>query len=217
MSNSIIIRWVFRLKACFIGMITFCYCLSVFSADPKIIGPVYVIAETDFIQMARQKIQTKISREGESGWQIQQKSIRVSADRPAPALGWRPTIHARRWLFDPSFVIPSDVRTANNSMLLKAGSRFNPLEKVRLKNTLIFFNGDDPEQLAWAHAQNKALSDQVVLILVKGSLQTVSAQFPHKKVYFDQGGLMIQKLGITQMPALVTQNKDQLEIQEVKP
>ncbi len=195
----------------------FFHCLPVFAQDAKVIGPVYPITETNFIQMAQKKIQEKMSGDDGKRWQDQQRSIRVAADRPTPVLGLRPTIHSRRWLFDPSFVIPTDVRSANGSILLKSGSRFNPLEKVRLKSALIFFDGDDRDQVTWAQAQNKALVGQVWLILVNGSLQTVSSQFPHQKVYFDQGGRLTQRLQITQVPAVVSQVGDQLEINEVKP
>ena len=116
----------------------FFYCLPVFADDAKVIGPVYPITETDFIQMAQKKIQEKMSGEDGKSWQDQQRSIRVAADRPTPVLGLRPTIHSRRWLFDPSFVIPIDVRSANGPILLKSGSRFNPL-KSRIGISHCFF------------------------------------------------------------------------------
>ena len=141
----------------------FFHCLPVFADDAKVIGPVYPITETDFIQMAQKKIQEKMSGEDGKGWQDQQRSIRVAADRPTPVLGLRPTIHSRRWLFDPSFVIPSDVRSANGSILLKSGSRFNPLRKSALEKSLIFFDGDDPGQVSWAQSRTNKLAGQDVI------------------------------------------------------
>jgi conjugal transfer pilus assembly protein TraW len=193
------------------------YCLPIFADDAKVIGPVYSITETNFIQMAQKKIQEKMSGEDGKGWQDQQRSIRVAADRPTPVLGLRPTIHSRRWLFDPSFVIPVDVRSANGSILLKSGSRFNPLKITHWDQSLLFFDGDDPAQVNWAKEQDKQLKGQDLLILVNGSLHALTQQFPHKHVYFDQGGRLIQRLQITQVPAVVSQVGDQLEISEVKP
>jgi conjugal transfer pilus assembly protein TraW len=151
-------------------------------------------------------------------WQIQQQeSVRVAADRPVPVEGLRSTIQARRWFWDPSIVIPYNVQSANGAIVVKAGTRFNPLEKNRLKNALTFFDGDDPEQVAWAQKQNQSLKGRVLLILVNGSLHEVQSYFPQKQVYFDQGGRLTQKLRITQIPAIVTQVGTQLEIKEVKP
>jgi conjugal transfer pilus assembly protein TraW len=193
------------------------YCLPIFADDVKVIGPIYPISETDFIQMAQKKIQEKMSGEDGKSWQDQQRSIRVAADRPTPVLGLRPTIHSRRWLFDPSFVIPRDVRSANGSILLKSGSRFNPLQRMHWDKSLFFFDGDDPAQVNWAKEQDKQLKGQDLFILVNGSLHTLAQQFPHKHIYFDQGGRLTQRLQITQVPAVVSQVGDQLEISEVIP
>ena len=104
------------------------------------------------------KYREKLGSDGISGWQIQQQeSIRVAADRPSPVEGLRPTIQARRWFWDPSIVIPHDVRSANGSIVFKAGSRFNPLEKNNLKNDFIFFNGDDPEQVSLGEETKSSL------------------------------------------------------------
>lgn len=193
-------------------------CLSIFAKDLGVVGVTYPIAETDFVTMAQQKIQEKLGHGGIQGWQIQQQeAIRVAGDRPSPVEGLRPTIQARRWFWDPSIVIPYDVRSANHAIVVKAGIRFNPLEKNSLKNALIFLNGDDPEQVSWAQKQNQALKSRVLLILVNGSLSQVQSHFPQKHVYFDQGGRLTQKLQITQIPAIVTQVGSQLEINEVKP
>lgn len=181
------------------------------------IGSVYPITETDFIQMAQKKIQEKMSDKDGKNWQDQQNLMKVAADRPVPVQGLRPTIHSRRWLFDPSFVIPTDVRSANGAILLKSGSRFNPLNITHWDQSLFFIDGDDPAQVSWAKEQDKPLKGQDLLILVNGSLHTLAQQFPHKHIYFDQGGRLTQRLHITQVPAVVSQVGDQLEISEVRP
>ncbi len=195
----------------------FFHFLPVFANDSKVIGPVYPITETDFIQMAQKKIQEKMSGEDGKSWQDQQKSIRVTVDRPTPVPGLRPTVHSRRWFFDPSFVIPVDVRSANGSILLKSGSRFNPLKITHWDKSLLFFDGDDSVQVSWAREQDKQLKGQDLLVLVNGSLQTLAQQFPNKHIYFDQGGRLTQRLQITHVPAIVQPIGDQLEISEVKP
>lgn len=210
--RKILLLWVL---GSFLGV----WCLSIFAKDLGVVGSTYPVAETDFVTMAQSKLQAKLGSDGGIGrWQIQQQEMmRVAADRPVPVEGLRPTIQARRWFWNPSFVIPTDVRSANDAILLKAGSRFNPLDQVSLKNALIFFNGDDPKQIIWAQEENKALSGRVLLILVGGSMKEISAHFPQKHVYFDQGGRLTQKLQITQIPAVVRQVGKQVEISEVKP
>lgn len=190
---------------------------SILAGDLGTIGTTYPIIETDFVVMAQKKVQEKLTGNDIHRWQVQQQeSVRVAADRPSPVEGLHPTIQNRHWFWDPLFVIPRDVRSANGVIVLKAGSRFNPLEKIRLKSALIFFDGDDPEQVAWAKKRNQAFKGRVTLILINGSLHETLSQFPHKHVYFDQDGLITHKLQITQIPAIVTQEGNKLEIQEVK-
>ncbi len=211
--RKILLLWVL---GGFLGIC--CLSISIFAQDLGVVGVTYPIAETDFVTMAQQKIQKKLDDGSLQGWQLQQQeSVRVAADRPAPVGGLRSTIQARRWFWDPSIVIPHDVRSANGSIVVRASARFNPLEKNSLKNALIFFNGDDPEQVTWAQKQNQALKGQALLILVNGSMSQVQSHFPQKHVYFDQDGRLTQKLQITQIPAIVTQVGSQLEISEVKP
>lgn len=202
----------------FLGMLLSFHLPLVFAQDLGSIGSVYSISETDFVLMAQKKIQEKLSGNNMSGWQAQQQELfRVAIDRPSPVHGLHPTILTRHWLWDPSFTIPYDVRAANGRILLKAGSRFNPLKKTSLKKALIFFDDDDPEQVTWVEEQNQAVKGKVLLILVNGSIRETASHFPRQRIYFDQGGLITQKLSITQIPAIVTQVNDQLEIQEVKP
>lgn len=189
-----------------------------FAGDLGVIGATYPVAETDFITMAQKKIQEKLSRDGTGRWRIQeQESVKVAGDRPFPVAGMRPSIQARHWLWDPSFVIPRDIQSANGSIVFKAGARFNPLEKISLKDALIFFDGDDSQQVAWAQQRNHVLKNRVLLILVNGSLRTISLQFPNKPVYFDQGGRLTQRLQITHVPAIVQQVGARLKISEVIP
>ena len=88
----------------------------------------------------------------------------------------------------------------------KKGTRINPLEHIALRESLIFIDGDDEEQVSYA----LSLSDANI-ILVKGS--PLKLQRKHKRwIYFDQAGVMTTKLGITEVPALVEQDRLKLRI-----
>lgn len=191
---------------------------AIFAADLGVIGATYPIAETDFITMAQKKIQAQLNHDPLGRWRTQQQElIKAAIDRPSPLAELHPSYQTRHWFWDPSFLIPHDVRSANGSIVLKAGARFNPLEKIHLKVALIFFDGDDPQQVAWVQKQNRRLKNRVLLILVKGSIRTVSLQFPQKQVFFDQGGRLTQRLQITQTPAIVQQVGARLKVNEVIP
>lgn len=209
----------------FAGMTRFCFSLvillflpqTLFAKDLGAIGTTYPIAETDFVQMAQAKLQHKIDNGDFARWQLQQSAeLKSSADRPAAAPGLQPALQTRRWLFDPSFIVPSDIKDANGRLLLPAGASLNPLSTLHWSKTLLFFDSDHSEQVEWAVKQNQALNGKGLLILVNGSLHDTALHFPRQRIYFDQGGRLIHRLQITHVPAMVGQAGEQLQITEVK-
>ena len=67
----------------------------------------------------------------------------------------------------------------------RAGTRVNPLDTVPLRQRLVFLDGDDPAQVAWAMGRTTALNAK--LILVRGSpFALMKAE--QRRFYFDQSG-----------------------------
>ena len=75
---------------------------------------------------------------------------------------------------------------------------------------LLFFDGDDPDQLAWALRQSPGAK----LILVRGApLQLMKAR--QRRFYFDQGGKLSTHFAIRAVPARVRQQGRLLEVSEI--
>jgi conjugal transfer pilus assembly protein TraW len=198
------------------------FCVTVWAKDLGTFGSVYPVAEPDFIQQLQATLQQKIEHGDLARWQSQQQAaLQAALDRPPPVAGLSPALRTRHGFFDPSLIVPTDVRDANGHLLLAAGSRWNPLKQVHWSTTLIFFDGDNPQQVAWAAALDQQFKGRDRLILVKGSLRETTQYFrstkhhPAPPLYFDQGGRLTQRLQITHTPATVTQTGDRLEITEV--
>src|SRR4029077_12524398 len=103
-------------------------------------------------------------------------------------------------------------RDHKGTVFHKAGTTLNPLELHSLKHPLLFINGDDLEQVTWA---KKYIHLNPKIILVNGSPFNLM-QALDIPIYFDQGGTIIKKLGIKQVPARVEQEDKKLVISEVK-
>ena len=96
-------------------------------------------------------------------------------------------------------------------MIVAAGTRVNPLDTVLLRVPLVFLDGDDPEQLAWA--TRRYASTKAKLILVRGApLELMKAR--QRRFYFDQGGSLVKHFGIRAVPATVEQQGRLLIITE---
>jgi conjugal transfer pilus assembly protein TraW len=79
-----------------------------------------------------------------------------------------------------------------------------------LRADLLFLDGDDPAQVAWALKQDR----QAKLILVSGApLELMKAR--QRRFYFDQGGKLTERFGISAVPARVRQQGRLLAVSEI--
>lgn len=84
----------------------------------------------------------------------------------------------------------------------RKGEVMNPLQYVPFNQTLYFINGDDPEQVAWMKRQTPPTLESKI-ILLRGSIPQAQTALD-SRIYFDQNGVLCQRLGIDQVPARVT-------------
>lgn len=180
-------------------------------------GPTFEIAEPDLLQV----IESKLSNLKKSGkldalqktWQQQAKQ---SVERPKPVSHIRHTSKPRVFYFDPSVTIPTDFKDHRGAVFQKAGARVNPLSTISMTKALLFLDGDDKAQVAWALAETKTRNHKALLILVKGS-PTQHMEQTKQRFYFDQGGRLVKKFGIKQVPARVSQAGLLLKVEELTP
>jgi conjugal transfer pilus assembly protein TraW len=131
--------------------------------------------------------------------------------RPTPVQGLKKTLTERSWTFDPSLVFSKDLQDHNGKVFYKAATKLNPLTVVSLSKTILFLDGDDPKQVIWAEEQEKK-QKRTLWVLVKGSPFLLFKD--HRSVFFDQQGVLVKKLGISQIPASVNQEGMLLRITE---
>lgn len=194
-----------KMKKIFISFLMIMLVLQTSLTSAKnlgVIGPTYPLAETDFLQWIKSRLQEKIQNGEFANWQMEQiQAIKNSADRPEAVAGLTPTPQTRSWLYDPTL-------TLTHKLL-------NPLDHVAWTKTLLFYDGDDPEQVAWAKKMNQQLKGQTLLILTKGSVSEQTQLFK-QRIYFDQGGKLVSRFNINHVPATVSQEGKQLRVTEVK-
>jgi type-F conjugative transfer system protein TraW len=186
------------------------------NAAPEVIGTVYPVIEPDMVvwmkdQMSRQLTPERI----EELKKERQEATRKYAERPTGRQLPRTQVPATRW-FDPSMTVPYDLRDHEGRLIHAAGTTINPLDWRPLTRQLLFIDGDDGAQVAWAEAMGAKDSTRVKIILVSGAPLELGRKW-QQQVYFDQKGLLVAKLDIQQVPALVSQDGRRLRIDEVQP
>lgn len=180
-------------------------------------GAVWPIAEPDLLQQIHARL-TQLERTGETARlneQLKQRTI-ARINRPQPVAGLVQASIERIWRFDPTITVERDIADNRGRVIVAAGTRVNPLDTVPLRAPLVFLDGDEPAQLAWA--LKRFGSTPAKLILVKGApLELMKAR--QRRFYFDQGGTLVKRFGIRAVPASVEQQGRVLVITEqaVKP
>ena len=186
--------------------------------DYGVAGALFPVVEPDLLATIHARL-TTLEQTGATrrlNAELQRRSI-ARVNRPAPVEGLTRAEAPRSWLFDPAIVLADDISDDRGRLIMARGTRVNPLDSVALRQALVFFDGDDPAQLAWAlqRAANKPPGAKPAkLILVRGApLELMRTR--QRRFYFDQGGTLIRHFSIRALPALVEQQGRQLRISEI--
>jgi conjugal transfer pilus assembly protein TraW len=183
--------------------------------DLGTIGPTYGIAEPHLLQMIEQRLRDKQS--GDLARLEQQARTRGSdaVREPAPVAAVRATTSPRSFHVDPSITLTQNILGPQGELLHAAGTRANPLDVVTLSRQLLFFDARDPRQVRQAQGLMAGAPDRFKPILTGGSYLALMQAW-RVPVYYDQLGLLTRRLGIGQVPALVSQDGRQLRVDELE-
>jgi conjugal transfer pilus assembly protein TraW len=177
-------------------------------------GATFEIVERDLLEVLQEKLQ----RLEASGAIAKHQGTLVDRAKdhlmhPKPVGGIHGAKEHRLFTYDPTFVVPYDLKDHEGRVFQAKGTKINPLEHVSLRQPLVFIDGRQEGQIKWLE-QQKELLEKAKIILVAGSPFDLMETW-QKQVYFDQGGVLTQKLGIQAVPALVRQRGLVLEIEEI--
>jgi conjugal transfer pilus assembly protein TraW len=180
-------------------------------------GTLWPVIEPDLLQQIEARLK-HLEASGETARlneRLKQRTI-ARVNRPEPVAGITEAVTLRSWQFDPTISAERDIADQKGRIIIARGTRVNPLDTVSLRAPLVFLDGDDPAQLAWASARYGKTNAK--LILVRGApLALMKAR--QRRFYFDQGGTLVAHFGIRAVPAVVEQQGRVLRITEtpVKP
>lgn len=139
------------------------------------------------------------------------KRVEAKVRRPKPVEGITPARMARSWDYDPTVAVECDIRDQKGNLIAAAGQRINPLDFVAVRQDLVFINGDNTAELAWAMARYTDLKAKI--IFVNGSpIEQMTAK--KRRFYFDQEGKLTGTFGIEHTPAVVTQAGKVMRVSE---
>lgn len=176
------------------------------------VGQVYDIKEEDAIDMILNKLKEK-EKSGELKKLESEAKTRAldSMKNPKPVMGIVATIEKKSKLLDPSVTYDEDIRTDDGQLIVAAGTRINPLDYISLSKSLVFFDGNDPDQVSAVKGLVDTYKTAIKPILISGSWFELSKKWK-QQVYFDQGGFLSQKFEIESVPSVVRQVEKSIEV-----
>jgi len=204
------------LPASLVGTGLFLAMSLAYALDAGVIGPTYEIAEPHLLKFIEARLRQKEASGELRRLQEEARKRGIDAVRhPEPVAGLSTTQAKRSFYFDPTYTLDHNVQDAQGRLMFAAGTRANPLDIVSLSRRLLFFDARDPRQVAQARRLIAQYDGRVKPVLTGGSyLDLMQAwQLP---VYYDQLGLLTRRLGIRQVPALVSQEGKRLRIDELE-
>lgn len=198
--------------------VTICFCLSsvAVAKDLGHYGQSKEIVEQSPIMMFDQKAK---EMEKDGAWKaLEQKMIakaKARILRPKPVEGLTKTNSPREYLVNRREVVEEDIVDYDGNIIFKKGDAFNQLEYRASSKALLFFDGDDPDQVAWAINEYQKRHGLAKPTLINGAPLEL-AKTHNIRFFFDQGGSLVREFEIEQVPAIVSQKGAQLLVQEIK-
>lgn len=179
-----------------------------------VVGPVYPIAEPDMLQIIHKRLEA-MANNGELARIEKNAKARYKAYAERPVGVHLPRARKTRVHYvDPTLTVPYDIEDGQGRVVIPAGTTINPLDYITLSEQLVFFDGDDPAQVVWAHDRLTRDLSHIKPILVDGPIIALMKRWT-TRLYFDQRGRLIKRFGIRSVPAVVSQAGRRLKVQEI--
>lgn len=204
-----------------VSILLLCLIASISAEDLGVIGKTYPIGEQNLLDY----IKTRAAKMVNDGtWQKYQQELIAKTERqidyPPAIAGITKTTESSVRYFDPSVRINSDVVDPyTKTVLAKKGQIINPTTYVPFNNELIFIDGRDPEQVAYALAESKHSKFRTSIVLIAAvKLRELMAQ-EQQVLFYDQGAVLVKKFGVQHVPTIIYQDQLQpslLRVEEVK-
>jgi conjugal transfer pilus assembly protein TraW len=179
--------------------------------DLGVIGTTFEIVEKSLLKVIEEKLQDlQVSGKLADYQKDLQERVRQSIDRPQAVEGFQKATTYQSREYDPSFVLNKDIKDHEGNLIATAGTKYNPLDYHSFGKPFLLIDGYDAAQLKWA------LSQDGKIVLTQGTPLQLTKE-NKRTFFFDQRGVLVKKLGLSKVPARVSQKDKLLLIEEFNP
>lgn len=181
---------------------------SAFAKDFGTRGNTFPISEQDLIEFLKNRVEN-LSDSQKTALQKQlQDHYSKRLTHPPSVNGIVDAEIYKTHYFDPTITVNQDIKDHEGNIIAKKGTTYNPLLATSLSQNLLFIDGSNESHVEWASNEPGAW------ILVKGCPLELEKKL-EIPIYFDQGGVLCNRLNISHVPARVSQSGKYLKIEEI--
>lgn len=176
-------------------------------------GPVWDIAEPNLLDVIKARLGAmEDSGELDAMREEMQDTTRAYVNRPRPVLGLLPAEEEHSYEVDLSITLDRDLADHRGVAFARAGTRINPLDYSHFNQRIVVFDGDVPEQVAFALSEGNELD--TLLVLTNGAPLELMRDHG-RRFYFDQDGQITSRFQITRLPSVITRGETTMIVHEV--
>lgn len=176
------------------------------SASTSVLGPTYEIAEPDTLTEIHQRAVGVNWSVAMTKKDPSQYSAFKGASLP------RATRYVERF-FDPTYVLPFDLKNADGRLLFPQGTRVNVYERLKLPGRYIVIDAS-PSHMRWLEETARPTATDRILV-ANGSVYGMRTRKDYKFFVLDPRG--IERFGLQAVPAIVEQSGTKLKVTEYVP
>lgn len=195
---------------------------NVYAKDFGQYGEIFDISEPDLLSQIEGKLQYhKNTGNLEAFQERYTKELKEQIMRPHQVMGIVKTDKEKYRKFDPTTELEEDIVVPEDNggfrILYTKGTKINPLDYMKFDEPLIFIDGDDKAQTAFANEYFDK-EPKSTIILVNGNPGIRKFGEKEYYYYFDQWGGYSSRFNIIHVPSVVYQEGDSktLTVWEVK-
>jgi conjugal transfer pilus assembly protein TraW len=176
-------------------------------------GEIFPVTEPDFLATLTNRLKAMQANGGLARMEKEmQDKTRSYANRPRASKTYPCASEARSFTVDLSITVAHDLSDQNGTVFASAGTVVNPLAYSHFDKKIVFIDGDDPEQVAWATAEGDELNS--LIVMVQGAPLELMRKHG-RRFWFDQDGIMAAKFQIAKLPSRVTRADPFMRVEEI--
>lgn len=131
----------------FVMLLVFCLSITLEAHDFGTHGHTYSIQEQNILEYLRERLLKASDEELELFTKKQIQRI-----REPKALNLPNATSYRSFFYDPSVTVKEDIKDHEGNIIVKCGTKYNPLDNCSLNSHLLFFDGTQESHLLWANS-----------------------------------------------------------------